>query len=97
MEYGEAEDLANAARREAEGIHEPLETPEDEDLAAREELRLLVGRRPDPPTPPRPAAGIPPNVDNVPTPQALQALRGNYEHIMDISDILYTLFCLFQT
>ncbi len=76
MEYGEAEELLQLARREAEGHEEPMDPPEDEDDAAREELRALVGRRADPPTPAHLDTGIPADVSNLPTPEALQTLRG---------------------
>ncbi len=81
MEYGEAEELLHVAQREAGGHEEPMEPLEDEDSAAREELRLLVGRRVDPPTPTRHEADIPSDVSRLPTPAALQALRGKRTYI----------------
>ncbi len=64
MDYVRAEDFQDEAAREAGGDHVQLPAPEDEDLAAREDLRELVGRRRDrspteiPPVEPADVTGV---------------------------------------
>ncbi len=75
MDYNRAEELQEEAEQEAEGALLHLSSPADEDDTAREDLRELVGRRRDPPTPNVPAL---PQVDTtgVAASVGLQRLSG---------------------
>ena len=75
MDYAEAGNLRDLASREAAGMEEDLGEPRDEDDAAREELRQLVGRRRDP-APPQDAPLEPADVTGVSSGVALQRLSG---------------------
>ncbi len=80
MDYGQAEDLRVVAEREARGEQVDLEDPPEDDAAAREELRELVGRRRDHPAPHVPPAE-PVDVTNVPTAVGLQRMSGKKQAV----------------